>query len=153
MIRLPPSAITLGTSDLKDFECRRRRNPQVEGRPIDETECSFLRRTLTIQTRCRPTPRSDFGNCGDERSHVAGSTAPSVVMDIEYPTFTDLTEDQDGYLSTGRQSSPENASVGAQPSATSKSELHYIDFVESPMQQAVSGTSEQSTPFGMPAIS
>lgn len=153
MIRLPPSAITLGTSDLRDFECSQRRNPEVEGSPIDETKCSFLRHTLTIQTRCRPTPHSDFRNSGDERSHVSGSTAPSGLMDIEYTTFTDLTEDQDGYLPTGRESSPENVSVRAQPSATSKSELHHIDFVDSAMQHAVSGTSQQSTPFGIPAIS
>jgi len=153
MIRLPASAIILGPSDLKDFETRQRRRLALEAdeRSVHTIRCGL--RALAIRTVGRPTSDTGLGSRGDEEPPSLGLPGSSRAVDVEYSTVTDLSEDQDGYLSIGLQQSPENASIEAQQSSPPKDEFHYGGFVESPTQQLVADASQRSSPFGSLATS
>jgi hypothetical protein len=152
MIRLPPSAISLGSTDLRDFETRQRQRQDLEaqGKLMGSKEHSSLQMVLTIRTATHPISHSDLGHSGDGESRGPDSSASSLT-DTEYPTFTDLAEDQDGYRSTGNHSSPENALIISQPSSPFKIEFHSVDFSESPARQTVVDASQPS-PFSIPLI-
>jgi hypothetical protein len=150
MIRLPASAITLGPSDLKDFETRHRRRLELEAneRSVDTITCSPWLRALAIRTVGRPTSDTGLRSRGDGEPPSPSLPKSSRAVDVEYSTVTDLSEDQDGYLSIGHQHSPENASIEAQQSSPPKDEFHYGGFVESPTQQLVAGASQRPSPSG-----
>jgi hypothetical protein len=155
MIRLPASTITLGPSDLKDFESRQRRCRSLQAGDTsgDTKERRPLQRTLTIQTVSSRLSGTDLENHGEEEPLSPGSPGSSAAVGVEYSTFTDLTEDQDGNPSVGHRHSPENVSIEVQRSPPpSKDEFHYGGFVESPTQQPEDDASQRSSPFGALAI-
>lgn len=132
MIRLPPSAIVLGPTDLKDLEIR-----QTQCQYVGRKEQIFLGRALAIQTVVRSSLQTDIRDRGDEESHSP---------DPPDTDLTNLTDDQDSCLSESRPPSPENATVGTQPSVPFKNGLQHVGSWERPAQQAGVGTTP-SSPF------
>lgn len=153
MIRLPPSAITLGSTDLKDFDIRQRQRRDLEAQTerTSSKEHNPLKMLLTIRTATNPTSYSDLGNGDDWKSQDPDSSSLSLA-DTEYPPFTNLAEDQEGYRSAGNPSSPENTLVISQPTSPFKTEFRSVGSGETPPQQPVIAASQQPSPFSMPPI-
>lgn len=155
MIRLQPSAIVLGQSDLKDYEIRRKQHKYMEGeeRSIGKETFTFVQPPLTYQKAIHSKPPSALGNHGDGMPNDSDLTELSPDADAEHSTPTDLMEDQNGHLSMGSHSSPENASTIAPPTSPPKNDLRYVGFDDSLTQFINNNTPQPSSPFGITPLS
>jgi hypothetical protein len=150
MIRLPPSAIILGPSDLKDFEIRQKRSRALdaEGESLRTKEYNAERPPLTSQIAAsRKSPAAGLRDRGEKGSHAPRSTGSSPEGNINHPTLADLTEDKSEHPVTGYYSSPENGSTGAPLGLASKNDSPNVGFLRGPTQQVGSDTFQPSSPF------
>jgi hypothetical protein len=177
MIRLPPSTITLGASDLKDFEIRQQQRKELEnkhrestrfevrgeygpsfgllgqciGLEEDANELSGARRE---RYSLRPVLVVQTVNRSKQTPEGHGSEGPILPVspgtdDNGSDTFPDLTEDDHGYQIVRAPRSPENASADLNHSSPTKDDFHYGGFVESLTRHTVDDASQRSSPFGI----
>lgn len=148
MIRLPPSAITLGPSDLKDFEVRQKKHRADEAEKMRKRANAIVR-PFTFETTIRTKPSSvlDSRDEGIPNAPVSPNSSPYAGAERRSPA--DLTEDQNGQISIGSHGSPENASAIVPPASPPKLDLQNVGFVAGRTQHARNDTSQSSSPFGM----
>lgn len=147
MIRLPASAIILGSSDLKDFETRQRQR-----RDFDTNGQRSPRLALTVQAVLHPKSGVDPGSRGRKDVSVTDSAASIETADGGYAAPADLIEDQDGRVSTEQNYPPENALAEAQAPQQAKDEFHYNASAEDLVPPTVDDAFQQSSPFGTFAV-
>jgi hypothetical protein len=170
MIRLPPSTIILGRSDLKDFEKRRQQRlqyieteninqefarfavgapegltfGQYGGKGLDADPSPGFLNFQTADPPGSPPPASCRGHAETQLPDEGISAAG-----IE-DGYSSITESRQGSRcnSVAWQPSPENSVVGQHPSSPpSKDDFHYGGFTESPVQVCSNDESRKYSPF------
>jgi hypothetical protein len=161
MIRLLPTSITLGPSDLKDFEKRRKRLKEREAK--ESLHSQFARYEIGPQDGPSfGSPREPYCN---ERitgqhltTHHSPASSPFNYQPLDSPELQVRAGEVDSSGSTSSSASsvpllfsPENVSVEVeQPSLSPKDEFHYGGFIESPNYNR---SPLHSSPFSMHASS
>jgi hypothetical protein len=160
MIRLPPSSITLGLSDLKDFERRQERrkvleaaeNVQQQFAPFqvgaqDGPSFGLPRRSSTNCHEPHDQPHTlSFQVATSHRLHHVIESASHEPQSPMPPESSTRPGETDIYALIGAESSPENLMSKVQrPSSPSKDDFHYGGFMESPSRHR---SPVHSSPFG-----
>lgn len=170
MIRLPPTTILLGRSDLKEFDRRRKRRDiqseteavnqefgRLEVGGLDDPSFAYQEeprsgpQKIKTHNSCRLAERSSHvrsftlqivGSSGlDSESNEKPKSPVSLASDDEEIAFSDLPVDEHNCMSIGVNGSPENVSVGIeQSSSSSKDDFYFGGFTESPMQRTTDNT-------------
>jgi hypothetical protein len=171
MIRLPPSTIILGRSDLKDCEKRRQqRLRDIETENINQEFARFAvgapeGPTFRQYRGERESSDGEKGFDGNLRTAFPTGSPPTASRRGHAETrssddVNSATAVEDGnssiavslpdgeYNSAAWEPSPENAVLGQHPSSSpSKDDFHYGGFIETPVQFSSNDSCRKYSPF------
>lgn len=156
MIRLPPTLIALGQSDLRDFDKRSRQKTveayfdrlSINSSNTQGSEMVHELKGVTI--RRQPSPRKKQTMASSPKKSKMPKSPESFVNLASPPPSPKKGEkassDEHGYVSVERNISPENEDSQSTPrSPVKEDDFHYGGFIESPGN---STSSHRSSPFG-----
>ena len=159
MIRLPPTAITLGPGDSFDFEIRQRHN-RAKGKtaqlvPAADTPQAHLK-VEGVDNCLKSESSSVFEIQHPEDGSATGDSmddelqSPILCLDTtnSEPENESLLDGTSSFAYTHVVGGYKYRTVGVQQSPPSKSDFHYGGFIESPTPRDADNSFQTSSTFG-----
>jgi hypothetical protein len=159
MIRLPPSTIILGRSDLKDFEKRRQqRLRDIETENINQEFARFAVGAPEAPTFSQYGGERESSNGDGEKGFDGNLSAGLLNLRAAFPIGSPPTASRRGHAetrssdevnsATATQDGNSIAVLGQHPSSSpSKDDFHYGGFIETPVQFSSNDSSRKYSPF------
>lgn len=156
MIRLPPTLIVLGQSDLQDFDKRSRQRTveayfdrlSISSSTTQTPETVHELKGVTMRRQPSPQKKQTMAS-SPEKDKTPKSPESFVNLDSPPPSpkkRDKSSSEEHGFVSVERVVSPENEDSQSTPrSPVKEDDFHYGGFVESPGN---STSSHRSSPFG-----